>query len=91
MPDMSQGQRVDYVLKKADDFSIEWLRDTLTASGDESITDLDSAFKFWSCRVHQREMQNSRTPVTDASLCIVRADVQCFACGKRGHYQNECP
>ena len=91
MPAMSQGQRVDYVLKKADDFGIEWLRDTLTSSGAEPITDLASALKFWSHRVPRREMQNFRTPATDGSLCAVRADVLCYACGKRGHYQNECP
>ena len=78
-------------LKKADDFGIEWLRDTGTASGAESITDLASALKFWSHHMPQREMQNCRTPATDGSLCVMRADVLCYACGERGHYRDKCP
>ena len=91
MPDMSQGQRVDWVLEKADAFGIEWLRDTATSSGAETITDLATALRFWSHRVPRREMLNFRNPATNGSLCAVRADVLCYACGKRGHYRDKCP
>ena len=43
MLDMSQGQWVDCVLKKADDSGMEWLHVMVTSSGAEHITNLASA------------------------------------------------
>ena len=85
MPDMPEGQWVDWVLAKADAAGIEWLHTKATDSGAEHISDLAFALDFWLDRVPRREMENFQPAATAGQLHAVR-EVICYFCGGSGHY-----